>query len=120
MDLMALRHALEKEIAEHVCEAHSAAIGLPMSPEWVREQLADMRDALVDPHWREILVRNSACQITGNEEAELRECILLADDRRGHELYFDPVTRDYFLAFSGEPPATFAVRSDAVSCFMAR
>lgn len=120
LDLPSLRFALEKEIAEYAHELGQSPGGLAQSHEWARKQLAELRGSLVDPVWRAVLIRDSACQITGEEPAELRPCVLCADDRRGHELYFDPVIRGYVLAYSGKPPATLMVRGSAVACFMAR
>ncbi|MBB3229164.1 hypothetical protein FHW69_003818 [Luteibacter sp. Sphag1AF] len=51
MDLIALRTAVEDEIANYVCEIHPQAIGQPLPQEWVVAQLASMRAALVQPIW---------------------------------------------------------------------
>lgn len=120
MDLDALRESLECEIDSYIYAVPAGALGQPMSDEWICSQLAEMRSALVQPRWASVLVRDTVEQMRGEADAELRQCILVADDRNGHELYFDPTAGDFVLAYSGEPPVTFNVRGDAVGCFMAR
>jgi hypothetical protein len=91
-----------------------------MPQEWVVRQLAEMRAALVDPVLRLIQISDSVEQARGESPPAVRECFLVADDRGGYELYFDPTSNDFVLAYSGNPPSTFNVRGDAVGCFMAR
>lgn len=91
-----------------------------MPQEWVTQQLAEMRAALVDPVLRSIEIRDSVAQLRGEAPPGVRECFLVADDKAGYELYFDPASNDFVLAYSGNPPSTFNVRGDAVGCFMAR
>ncbi len=120
MDTKDLRRTIEQEIASYVYEHHPAAQGTPMPQDWVARQLTEMRDALVDPVPRVVEIRDSVAQLRGEVPPDVRECVLVADDKEGNELYFDPVTNDFVLAYSGNPPSTFNVRGDAVGCFMAR
>jgi hypothetical protein len=120
MDLGALRELVECEIDSYIYAVPAGALGLPMSDEWVCSQLAEMRAALVEPRWTTILIRDTVEQMRGEADAELRQCVLVADDRSGYQLYYDPVPEDFVLAYSGEPPITFNVRGDAVGCFMSR
>jgi hypothetical protein len=120
MDLDALRAAVESEIESYVYDIHPKAIGRPLSQEWVDAQLIEMRAALVEPAWRDIKIQDSYEQVIGSAECEIRSCVMVADDREGYELYFDPVHGGFVLAYSGDPPVTFNVRGDAVGCFMAR
>jgi hypothetical protein len=120
MDLDALRIAVENEIENYVYEIHPNAIGQPLPQEWVDAQLVEMRAALVHPIWRDVRIQDSYEQMMGQAEGEIRPCVLVADDREGYELYFDPAQGDFVLASSGNPPVTFNVRGDAVGCFMAR
>jgi len=115
-----LRRAIEQEIDSYVYEHHPAAMGTPMPQEWVTRQLAEMRAALVDPVRRPIEIRDSVAQLRGEAPPVVRECFLVADDKEGNELYFDPESNDFVLAYSGNLPSTFNVRGDAVGCFMAR
>ena len=115
-----LRRSIEQEIDSYVYQPHPQAVGTPMPQEWVTRQLAEMRAALVDPVLRSINIRDSVAQARGVEPPIVRECFLVADDREGYELYFDPTSDDFVLAYSGDPPSTFNVRGDAVGCFMAR
>src|SRR5688572_12414063 len=107
VDTKDLRRTLEQEIASYVYEHHPAAAGTPMPEEWVARQLAEMRDALVDPVPRIVEIRDSVAQLRGEAPADVRECFLVADDKEGNELYFDPFTNNFVLASSGNPPSTF-------------
>jgi hypothetical protein len=120
MDLAALRATVEREIATYTYVVPPGTIGQPMPDEWVTSQLAEMRSALVAPTWKAVAIRDTIEQMRSEVEPELRQCILIADDRKGYELYFDPTAGEYVLAYSGDPPTTFNVRGDAVGCFMAR
>ena len=115
-----LRRTIEQEIDSYAYEHHPGAVGTPMPQEWVTNQLSAMRAALVDPVLRTIEIRDSVAQLRGEAPADVRECFLVADDKEGYELYFDPTSNDFVLAYSGNPPSTFNVRGDAVGCFMAR
>jgi hypothetical protein len=115
-----LRRTIEQEIDSYVYQRHPQAMGTPMPQEWVMRQLTEMRAALVDPVLRPVHIRDSVAQIRGEEPPSVRDCFLVADDKEGYELYFDPTTNDFVLAYSGDPPSTFNVRGDAVGCFMAR
>jgi len=90
-----------------------------MPPEWVSAQLAELRQSLVDPKWQTVQLKDTAEQCDADPPI-LRECVLIADDKKGFLLYYDPDENDFFLAFAGEPPTTFMVRGDAVGCFMSR
>jgi hypothetical protein len=120
MDIRDLRRTIEQEIDSYVYEHHKAAMGTPMPQEWAARQLAEMRASLVDPVPRSIEIRDSVEQLRGEAPPLVRECFLVADDKEGYELYFDPMSNDFVLAYSGDPPSTFNVRGDAVGCFMAR
>jgi hypothetical protein len=120
MDTIELRRTIEQEIASYVYERNPAAQGIPLPNEWVTQQLMEMRKALVDPVLRSVEIRDSVAQLRGEAPPDIRECFLVADDREGYELYFDPTSNDFVLAYSGNPPSTFNVRGDAVGCFMAR
>jgi hypothetical protein len=120
MDISELRQSVESEIASYTYSVHKEALGQPMSKEWVSAQLKEMLGALVDPAWRTIAIRDSVEQARGEAEPELRQCVIVADDQEGYELYYDPLAQEFVLAYSGNPPTTFNVRGDAVGCFMAR
>jgi hypothetical protein len=120
MDLLRLRLAIEQAIADHAGHARSASSDSIATQKTADAQAKEWLDALVDPRWCKVLVRESACQITGSEASELRDCVLVADDRRGHEIYADPARQCFYLAYAGSPPATVAVRDNVVACFMAR
>lgn len=120
MDLQALRAEVENEIASYTYAVPEGAVGRPMSPEWVSSQLAEMQSALVEPIWKAVAIRDTVEQMKSQDQPEMRQCVLVANDRKGYELFFDPQQAEYVLAYSGDPPTTFNVRGDAVGCFMAR
>jgi hypothetical protein len=120
METRELRRTIEQEIDSYVYPHSPGAMGVPMPQAWVTKQLEAMRAALVDPVARLIEIRDSVAQLRGEAAPVLRECYLVADDREGYELYFDPTSNDFVLAYSGNPPSTFNVRGDAIGCFMAR
>jgi hypothetical protein len=119
MDLASLRTFVETEIEQYVYTVPEGAVGTPMPAEWVSAQLAEFRKALVEPRWETVLLKDTPDQWKANPPM-LRKCVLIADDRKGHHLYYDPEENDFVLAFSGRQPTTFNVRGDAVGCFMAR
>jgi hypothetical protein len=90
MDLVALRAAVESAVDSYVFDVHPEAVGQPLRQEWVDAQLAEMRAALVEPTWRDVKIQDSHEQMIGKAEWEIRACVLVADDREGYELYFDP------------------------------
>jgi hypothetical protein len=119
MDIGSLRTFVETEIVRYVYVAPQGAVGKPMPAEWVSAQLAEFRQALVQPRWQAVKLHDTADQIDANPPI-LRQCVLIADDRKGIHLYYDPEQNDFVLAFAGDPPTTFMVRGDAVGCFMSR
>ena len=110
---------MEREIDNYVYRLPEGAVGKPMPEKWVRQQLAEFRDALVEPRWVKVQLKDTPDQWKADPPI-LRDCVLIADDRKGYELYFDPDQNGFVLAYAGHPPSTFMVRGDAVGCFMAR
>ena len=119
MHIASLRTFVEREIDRYVYVVPEGSVGRPMPDSWVQQQLAELRDALVEPQWVTIQIRDTSDQWEADPPI-LRECILIADDRKRYQLYFDPERNDFVLAYSGDPPETFNIRGDAVGCFMAR
>lgn len=120
MNISELREKIEAEIRSYIYEVPDGTLGAPMPMDWVSKQLAEFKLALVQPTWRSIKICDTVQQAQGKEKSELRNCVLVADDRHGYELYYDPTQDDFVLAYSGNPPSTFNVRGDAVGCFMSR
>jgi hypothetical protein len=119
MDISSLRTFVEKEIERYVYVVPEGAVGKPMPAEWVSAQLAEFRQALVEPRWQTVRIQDTPGQISATPPV-LRQCVLIADDRKGMHLYYDPDENDFVLAFADDPPTTFMVRGDAVGCFMSR
>jgi hypothetical protein len=119
MDIASLRTFVEREIDRYVYRVPEGAVGTPMPAEWVNSQLAEFRQSLVEPRWETVQVKDTPEQWKVDPPI-LRQCVLIADDQKGHHLYYDPEQNDFVLAFAGDQPTTFNVRGDAVGCFMAR
>jgi hypothetical protein len=119
MDIASLREFMEREIDRYVYHVPDGSVGQPMPDQWVQDQLAEFRLSLVTPRWVTIRIRDTPEQMMDVTPVH-RDCVLIADDRKGYQLYFDPEQRDFVLACTGSPPETVNVRGDAVGCFMAR
>jgi hypothetical protein len=120
LTLANLKTAVETEIARYVYSCPPDAIGLPWSSEKISSKLAEMRNALVDPYWLNVELRDSFEQIALPEPV-VQRCVVVADDRRGFLLLWDPVKCDFFLAQRSDGlPTSIGVRGDAVGCFLSR
>jgi hypothetical protein len=115
-----LRTGVESEIDRYVYGVPEDAVGKAMKDEEVQSTIEEMRGALVDPYWIEIELRGDFEQVTV-EKGPKRRCIVVADDRKGYLLLWDPVTQDYKLAQCGTGlPIYFGVNGDAVGTFFSR
>lgn len=120
MDLETLRRIVENEIEHYLYPSSTDMIGVPWTEERVRAELAAMKGALVSPYWSEVELRDTHEQIAASP-ALSRMCGVVADDRKGTLLVFDPVENEFMLAVRhNDKLMTFGVRGDAVGCFMAR
>jgi hypothetical protein len=119
VDIASLRAVVEKEIDTYVYTVPEGAVGTPLPIEWVNDQLAEFRQALVEPRWATVRLKDTPDQWKADPPV-LRKCVLIADDQKGHHLYYDPEQNDFVLAYASDEPTTFNVRGDAVGCFMAR
>jgi hypothetical protein len=114
-----LRLEVERQISEYVYSVAPGAIGTPFSAEEIQAHLQSMRLCLVEPRWEEVTICNT------HEEAwtgigTVRRCVTMAEDQ-GYVLAFDPVEKEYHLAWRGEHGlGTWGIRGDAVGCFIAR
>ena len=113
VDLKELERYVVNELDNYQYEVSDDALGNPQSDEWVRGQLAELRDALVKPQWRDVELRDRP------RDSGSRQCVLVADDGDTYQVYYDPVEREFVLAVH-DPPETIGVRGDVVGCFMAR
>lgn len=120
MNLTELRHQVEAEIASYAYDVPKEAMGSLMPREWVEAQLSEFKAALVEPTWCKIMIGDLTAQILGKEKSEYRECVLVADDGKGHQLYYDAKHKDFVLAYSDKTPPFAFLRGDSVGCFMAR
>jgi hypothetical protein len=121
VDLGALRRYVESQIDGYIYVVPEGAVGQPMGQDWLKAGLQKMRESLVDPYWIDVRIGDTWEQIHMRvEELEMRRCAVVADDREGTLLLWDPVTGEFVLAsnHSGQL-GTFNVRGDAVGCFLA-
>jgi hypothetical protein len=114
-----LRQDVEKEIREYVYPRSEASVGLPWSEGQVWSGLEKMRRALVDPYWAEVQVRETLEQINLGRASKIT-CAVVADDREGTLLVWDPAEDEFLLAMKVEGDLnSIGVRGDAVGCFLA-
>jgi hypothetical protein len=98
----------------------SSTIGVPLSPRRIEEELNTMRNALVQPYWSVVELRDTYDQVR-QAEGPNRQCVVVADDGQGTLLLFDPSQNDFALATATSTGlVTIGVRGDAVGCFMSR
>lgn len=120
MDLHTLRREVENQIATYQYEVPKDAVGRPLKIDRVDTELNAMRTALVDPYWADVELRDTAEQINSAGIIS-RKCAVVADDRSGNLVAFDPIENEFLLAIEGEAGlSSIGVRGDAVGCFMAR
>jgi hypothetical protein len=115
-----LRQSVERQIDEYVYVLPDCAIGGPMPPERIAAGPAEMRASLIDPYWVDIEIRDTFEQC-GMSSGPRRKCAVVADDRKGMLLLFDPAEKSFVLAQRTDTGlTTFNIRGDAVGCFLAR
>jgi hypothetical protein len=106
IDLGKLRQSVSDEINNYVYPYSGVEIGNPKSPEWIADQLRQMRSALVNPHWTTV----------GNDR-----CVTVADDGRNYCLAYSSKLDEYFLLLRKNGSLIdINVYGNAVGCFMAR
>lgn len=71
--LCSLRRDVEREIRDHVYPRSEAAVGIPWSEDQIAQGIEKMKNALVDPYWTEVEVRETAEQIEQVSAAK-RKC----------------------------------------------
>jgi hypothetical protein len=114
-----LHREIERQITAYVYEVRTGASGIPLPPDKIRDLLDSMRLSLVEPHWEEVNICNTA------EESRTglgvrRMCVTMAEDK-GYVLVLDAVDEEYRLAWRSEHGlGTWGIRGDAVGCFIAR
>ncbi|MCK1479117.1 hypothetical protein IVB27_31365 [Bradyrhizobium sp. 197] len=101
-----MRQSVSDEINNYVYPYSGVEIGNPKSPEWIADQLRQMRSALVNPYWTTV----------GNDR-----CVIVADDGRNYCLAYSSKLDEYFLLLRKNGSLIdINVYGDAVGCFMAR
>ena len=92
-----------------VPEHDPRALGTPLPPEWFIENLGKMRDSLVAPYPLRL-------------EWAARDVLVVADDKEGSLLAYDPGEEGEFALLLRENNQIYDchVRGDAVGCFLSR
>ena len=88
--LLRLRQSVEKQIDEYVYFLPAWAMGNPIPPERIAAGLAEMRASLVEPYWVDVEIRDTF-ERCGMSSGPRRRCVVVADDRKGMWVLFDPV-----------------------------
>jgi hypothetical protein len=116
-ELEALRLRVLEDLDEYVYSVPPTALGRPLLNDYTNRLLSEMRDALVQPY----VVTMRMCQSFHPTPEERRECVIVADDRNGNLLFYDPLLKQFGLAMLLEGElCDICVPGDAVGCFMAR
>jgi hypothetical protein len=94
---------------------HPPQLGTPLTPEWFKAGLTEMRAALVKPYCLEILDYDSR-----PGEVLTRTVVIVADDRDQTMVAFDPDPKGDFVLTWRHPNsvAMSNIRGDAVGCFL--
>lgn len=110
-----------RQIAEYDYQVPDGAIGNPFSPEKVERYLDDLRDSLVRPYLQQIELLDTKKQVDAPNPI-FAEYWIVADDRNGGLVCFDPDANEFLLAhqLENDRVATIGVRGDLVGVFMAR
>ena len=120
MDLEKLSRRVSAEIDNYVYEYTNQLVGRPLSPERIKTGILELRSALVEPYWANIIRRDTIEQIKSADPAVCR-CAVVAEDGKGILLAFDPAAAEFLLARrSADTLESYGVSGDAVGCFMAR
>ena len=119
-----LRQYCEREITEYAHGNHKATAGNPWPKEKVQEQLRECKAALVEPYKINIELRDTMEQIKSSPPV-ICEVWVVADDRRGYKIIYNPKTREFGLAQytvgdNYDIPLSINVNGDLVGTFMAR
>jgi hypothetical protein len=120
VDLRKLHRSATDEIDRYVYEYPPGVVGYAWSAEKVSQHLAEMRAALIDPYWADVVRRDTPEQMK-SLVPPVERCVVVADDRQRYVLMFDPGAKTYLLAEKREGRLeSFGIVGDAVGCFMAR
>jgi hypothetical protein len=87
---LGVQRMVENHIDTYKYEVPNDAIGNPWPTSRVEASLQKMRESLVDPYWVDSQLRDTFEQVT-QETASVRACAVVADDKGGTLLAFDPV-----------------------------
>lgn len=118
-ELKTLRARVEAEIDAYVYSLPESAIGNPWPSNKVSRLLNEFRQALVDPYLTDVEIRDTFEQVKLDQGPRQR-CIVVADNREGYYLLYDPNAHDFFLAQKVKGILiSLGVRGDAVGCFLA-
>jgi hypothetical protein len=109
---------VESEIHDYVYDHPESAIGQPWGDDRVQASLEEMRNALVEPYWADVLMPDRWDNMRV-ETSEKRRCVVVADNRKGYLVLWDPEQNIFILGHTtGGPLASWGLTGDAVGCFL--
>lgn len=119
-----LRQYCKREVTEYQYSVPESAVGNPWPAEKVEAQLKECKAALVEPYQQQIELRDTNEQMKA-EPPILCEVWVVADDREGYKVFYNPKTQEFGLAQykpgdESDVPSSFNVNGDFVGTFMAR
>lgn len=111
---------MQRFFNEYELPPTGTTVGQPWSKERVALELGKMQLCVVDPSLVECKVMDTLEEMNANPPVR-RQCWLVAIDG-DYGLLFDPVANDFALAGNSAEHgwATFGIRGDAVTTFLAR
>jgi hypothetical protein len=114
MDLHELKEKVSGEIAGYVYAHSGTLVGNPPSSAKISEYLAELRSALVVPYWAEFVRRDTASDWE-SADPPTYQCAVVADDRAGILLAYDPEVNVFLLIRHGSAGLeSFGVSGDVV------
>lgn len=120
MDLTELQSRVLAEIDGYRYGYAGGLVGGAWSADEVCAKLQVFRRALDELYWADVVRRDTADQIR-MAHPPVDHCAIVADDKEGMLLAFDPAAAEYLLVQRREGVLeSLGVNGDAVGCFMAR
>ena len=124
MDKEELQQHCVQKVAEYEYIVPESAIGLPLPAEKVEALLKEFKAAIVEPYLETIELRDTMEQMEA-ETPILCRVWVVADDRDGYKVIYNPNTKEFGLAQykiddESDIPSSINVNGDFVGTFMAR
>ncbi len=119
-----LRRHCEREVEEYKYDLPESAVGNPWPADKLEAQLRKCKAAIVEPYNLQIELRDTVEQMNA-EPPVVCEVWVVADDREGYKVFYNPNTCEFGLAEynpgdDNDIPSSINVNGDFVGTFMAR